>query len=491
MMPGGEDLSGIENAALMEDTTRRVVKGAFALGARQIAVHGTNVLGNIILARLLAPADYGIYAIINFFILFLGAFGGTGLAANLIREHPEPSSDVYQTVYTFQQIFVLAISAALWGLAPHIAQFYHLNTQLAWIFRLTALSLVATVWMVPAQIEMERHLSFQKLAVVETVQAVCFNVIAVGLAWRGYGAMSFGIALLVRSMAGALLANVMEPVSHRWLLRWGLAKPHLKFGLYYQSSQIVSLVKDSITPMLIGFLVGTAGVGYISWAAMLAAYPVLALMILQRLYLPSFAKFQHDPAHLGGFVQQVIWATNAIGAPLAVTMLVLIHPVTMIVFGSKWAVAIPLFYFFWVANIFVPTATPVQSLLNSIGRADLGTLFAVMWTVLTWGIGWPLALHEGILGIAIATAIVQLSNVVLFRTAQHLVPFRIIRTIYKPWLLACGMGILLYGFVHFEPPKGLLGLIATGVAALLMYAAVFASMHRPRLIRLYRYCVQP
>jgi O-antigen/teichoic acid export membrane protein len=490
MTPGREDNSEPQDLRLAEDTTRRVVKGAFALGVRQIIVHGANVLGNIILARLLAPADYGIYAIINFFILFLGAFGGTGLAANLIREHPEPSSDVYQTVYTFQQLFVIAVSVSIWGLAPHIALLYHIERQLAWIFRLTALSLVATVWMVPAQIEMERHLRFQKLAIVETAQAICFNVIAVVLAWRGYGAMSFGIALFARSLVGAILANLIQPVSHRWLLNWSLAKPHLRFGLFYQSSQIVSLVKDSITPMLIGFMVGTAGVGYISWAAMLAAYPVLALMILQRLYLPSFAKFQHDSVRLGAFIQQVIWATNAIGAPLAITILVLIHPVTFIVFGAKWEAAIPLFYFFWVANVFVPTATPLQSLLNSIGRADLATLFAVMWMVFTWGLGWPLAIWKGILGIAIATAIVQLTNLVMFRTAQHFIPFRIIRSIYKPWLLACGMGFLLYVFVYFEPPTGLFALTTTALAALLLYAAAFLALYRHRLIRLYRYCAQ-
>jgi O-antigen/teichoic acid export membrane protein len=490
MISIGGGNSELQDSQLTEDTKRRVVKGAFALGARQIVVHGANVLGNIILARLLAPADYGIYAIINFFIVFLGAFGGTGLAANLIREHPEPSSDVYHTVYTFQQLFVAAVSMLLWGLAPHIALLYHLNSQMAWVFRLTALSLVATVWMVPAQIEMERHLRFQKLAVVEMAQAICFNVIAVTLAWRGYGAMSFGIALLVRSLTGAVLANLIQPVRHRWLLQWELAKPHLRFGLYYQSSQIISLVKDSITPMLIGFMVGTAGVGYISWAGMIAAYPVLVLMILQRLYMPAFAKFQHDPAHLGAFVQQVIWATNAISAPLAITILVLIHPITWIVFGAKWGAAIPLFYFFWVANLFVPTATPVQSLLNSVGRADLATMFAVVWMVLTWGLGWPLALDKGILGIAMATAIVQLSNLALFRTAQHLITFQIIRSIYKPWLLSCGMGVVLYLFVRFEPPTTLLSLTATALVALSLYVAAFAALYSQRLIRLYQYCSQ-
>jgi O-antigen/teichoic acid export membrane protein len=468
-----------------DDVTRRVVRGAFALGIRQLVVHGTNVLGNIILARLLAPSEYGIYAIINFFILFLGAFGGTGLAANLIREHPEPSQDVYRTVYTFQQISVFAISVVLWLSAPHVAVLYHLDPKLAWLFRLTACSLIATVWMVPSQIEMERQLGFQKLAVVESVQSLCFNVLAVTLAWRGFGAMSFGIALLIRSLVGALLANGMQPVSHRWLLDWKLAKPHLRFGLFYQSSQIVSLVKDSITPMLIGFMVGAAGVGYISWAAMTAAYPVLALMVLQRLYLPSFAKFQHDPAQFGAFIQQVIWATNAIAAPLAVILLVLIHPITFIVFGAKWEAAIPLFYFFWIANIFVPTATPLQSLLNAIGRADLATVFAVMWMVLTWGFGWPLAATKGIMGIAIATAIVQLSNLVLFRTAQRFISFRILRIIYIPWLLACGAGVLLYVVIHFVPITNVFTLTAAAVLTLLTYAVAVASLYRNRIARLY------
>lgn len=485
MIPSGEDFTQPDLFQQTNDVTKRVVKGAFALGVRQVVVHGTNVAGNIILARFLTPLDYGIYAIINFFILFLGTFGGTGLAANLIREQPRPSRDVFQTVYTFQQIFVAAIAICLWVSAPHIAMLYHLDETLGWLFRLTSLSLIATVWMVPSQIEMERHLNFQKLAVVETAQAVCFNVIAVGLAWRGFGVMSFGIALLARSVAGAVIANIIEPASHRWLLDWHLAKAHLRFGLYYQSAQIISLVKDSITPMLIGFMIGAAAVGYISWAAMIAAYPVMVLMVLQRLYLPSFSKFQHDLIHFGRFVQQVIWATNSIAAPLSVVLLVLIHPVTSIVFGAKWETAIPLFYFFWIANIFVPTATPVQSLLNSLGRADLATVFAVMWMVLTWGLGWPLVLRKGMLGIAIATALVQLSNLVLFRTAQHFVSFRIIQSIYKPWLLASLTGILLYVLIQFRRPTTLISLIFTVTIALCFYAGVFVSIYRRRILRLY------
>lgn len=63
----------------------KAVRGVFALGLRQILVHGFNLVGNVMLARMLSPTDFGVYAVVVFLITFLGAFGGTGLASNLIR----------------------------------------------------------------------------------------------------------------------------------------------------------------------------------------------------------------------------------------------------------------------------------------------------------------------------------------------------------------------------------------------------------------------
>lgn len=474
----------VHTEATRREVTSRVVRGAFALGIRQVLVHASNVAGSILLARFLSPREYGIYAVITFFIVFLGTFGGTGLAANLIREHPAPTPQVYRAVYTMQQVAVLFFAALFWAMSPILAHAYHLQSGGPWLFRLTALSLVATSAMVPPQIEMERALNFQRLAYVETAQALCFNVTAVVLAWRGLGSSSFGIALLVRSLTGVALAYLLQPVSVRWLFNWKLAAPHLRFGLYYQSAQILSIVKDSITPLVIGYLVGSAGVGYLSWAGMLAAYPVLLLTVLQRLYLPAFGRLRSDPEHYRRFLEQVLWATNALAAPFAVVLLVLIHPVTVLIFGSKWLIALPLFYFFWTANLFVPSATPVQSMLNASGKASWAALFAGMWMLLTWGLGWPLALWKGVLGIAIANACVQLSNLIVFRVAQGLMPFRIFALVWKPWALAITLGLLLAVLQSFNPARSLLRLAVYAAAAALLYSTIFALTNQQRLKRL-------
>jgi O-antigen/teichoic acid export membrane protein len=432
----------------------------------------------------LSPIDYGIYAIVTFLIVFLGAFGGTGLSANLIREHPEPPPQVFRTVYSFQQVVVVICAIAIWVISNDLAKWYRLSIQQSWVFRLTALALIATTWMVPPQIEMERNLEFHKLALVEVAQAFSFNLIAVLLAYAGFGAISFGIALLVRSILGAILANLIQPVSLGWSFYWSVAKPHLKFGLFYQTAQIVSLIKDSITPILIGFMVGTAAVGYISWAAMLAGYPVLALVVLQRLYLPVFARFQNDSKKLGSFLEQTIWATYSFTAPFSIFLLVLVHPITRIIFGVKWEPAIILFFFFWTANVFVPAAGPVQSMLNSIGKSQVAMVFAIMWMVLTWAFGWPLAIWKGALGIAIATALVQFSNLVLFWVAKSHVPFRIIRSAFRPWLLSLAVGGLLYPASRYWNPMNIGTLIAEIAASLTAYLAASFWIDRARFSKL-------
>src|SRR5437868_3575989 len=167
---------------------RKTAHGAFALGIRQILVQGTRILGGIFLARLLTPTQFGFYAIVLYLQLFLTAFGDAGLAASLVRQHEEPETIDYRAIFTMQQILVLLTSALLWLAAPSIGSWYHLRPQDAWLFRLVSLSFFVTSFMVIPQVRLERHLAFQKLAGIESAQAVIFNAFAVYLAWRGLGA---------------------------------------------------------------------------------------------------------------------------------------------------------------------------------------------------------------------------------------------------------------------------------------------------------------
>lgn len=417
----------------------KALRSILALGVRQLVAQGLNILGAIFLARLLSPSEFGVYAIIVFIRGFLTAFGDAGLAASLIRQPREPEEGEYRAVFAFQQGMIAAVALPFWFACPLIAQLYKLPAHDAWVFRLVDLSLLCSSFQVIPSTKLERDLAFHKIAVIEISMAVVFNGVSVLLAYRGWGEMSFAWGLFLRSIVGAGLANVVRPWKIGWSRNWKGVREHLRFGIPYQGIAFVSLVKDSIGPTLIAIFLGAAEMGYVNWAVMTAFYPLLVLTVLQRVYLPTFSRLQDNPGSLSLSVEKILLATNSIVAPAAVATLVFIHPITSLIFGGKWLVAVPLFYIFWACNILNAISGPVQSLLNALGHSKTTFSFSVMWAAVTWIVGVPLILLIGVVGYAIATLAINLTNVLLFRIAQSRVRFKIFSVVGPVWAIAAGL----------------------------------------------------
>jgi O-antigen/teichoic acid export membrane protein len=465
-------------AVVPDAVIRQAVHSVLALGLRQILTAGMGFLGGILLARLLSPPEFGLYAIVTFLLAFLLTFGDVGLAASLVRQAHEPAEEDYQAVFTIQQVLVGSAVIIFWAAAPWVAGLYHLPQHDSWVFRLLALSLLCTSFQVIPSARLERHLSFEKLAMVEVAMSFVFYSTAVALAWKGVGTLSFGIAMFARSLTGAILANIIGPWRIRLHWDWERARGHLKFGVPYQGISLISLLTSSFTPVFIGLLLGAASVGYINWAQMVAGYAVLVLLPLQRVYLPAFARLQLHREALGQFVEQVVRATNAVAAPVAVLTFVLIEPLTRFVFGQKWLPALPLFYLLWGTNIFVPTATPLFALLNALGYSRTAFKFALLWMLGTWALGAPLILAFGTVGFGIASLCVNATNLILYRVAQSHVNFRILPMVVPGWCVALAVGIATFFASRFRPPNSLVQLVIYLALGLIAYTLAMLGLHR-------------
>jgi O-antigen/teichoic acid export membrane protein len=411
-------------------------RGALALGARQIVVWVVNLGSGVVLARLLSPADFGVYAIAAFVLSAFTIFGDAGLGASLIRQEQEPTLRDYRSVFLVQQAIVFGVVVLCWATASLVVSLYGLKESYAWFIRLLAAALLITSFQTISIIRLERCLAFGRLGIISAIETITFNVTAVAFAAAGAGVYSFGAALLAQALVAATLYFVASP----WRIGWQRPTPELRerlaFGIPYQGIGAVSLIKDGISPVFIGVLLGATQVGYVKWSQTLAAYTLFAVQVLQRLFMPTFARLQADPERLRRAVESVVTACNAVVAPIALIMIVLARPITHLVYGNKWIPALPIFYALWCANALVPTAAPVMALLNALGASRLAFLFAVLWMIGTWTLGLPLILAIGALGFGVANAAIQVTNVILFRVAQRRLSFSITKPAGGPWMLA-------------------------------------------------------
>jgi len=455
----------------LSELLTRAARGAMALGVRQVALTVLNVLGAAALARLVAPATFGVLAVAGFVVGFLNFFAEAGLGASLIRQRETPNVREQQSSFTLQFGLSLVVLAIGWFLAPVIADAVNAVPHTTTLIRLGFVSLVlSSAQLVPAAM-LERELRFSRLGGINALQALVFNGLAVGLAAAGWPVIGIGVAMMSQAVVGASLLAYSNPWRPGFVFRSTGLRDRLRFAVPLQMSSVLSSLKDAIAPLFIGALLGARAVGLVEWANAYAAYPVLALMAFQQVYLPTFSRLQDDPLALGKAADKVLLGTNLIVAPLACLSFVLAAPLTRGIFGEKWLVALPTFRLFWIANVFVASVSPLLSMLYARGKTMVALKFTLLWMASTWIFGVPLIHLLGIKGYGVANVGVQLTNFLLFRAAKREAPLHIFAQFWRPWLAAATVAGVVYAVSQLLTTS-MVVTAAELLCGLLLYVAV-------------------
>ncbi len=453
--------------------SRRAARGVVFLGGGRLIAQGLNALGILILARLLSPAEFGLFALVTFYASLLAAFGDASLGVSLVREPREPSAELYRVVFSVQFLIVMGVGGAFAAAAPAFVDWYGLHDNLTTVLYLVTLAYALTAFQRIPVVHMERRLRFEALGAVELARAAAFIGVLLALVMTGHGIMSFALAEVASSALGVCMVNWLSPWRPRWHWDLALALPHLRFGLAFQGIHFVTVLRQSMTPVLIGLLLGTAAIGYVDWSLRVAGFSLIALMALERLLIPTFARLQGNRAALRHFAELVVWSANAVVAPLALLSLVLIEPITRFVFGTQWLAALPIFYWLLLGNVVVPTTVTLTNLLHALGHPRIGLAFTTGWALATWVIGFPLVWWFGVLGFAVATTCVHLTGIFLWHIARAHLPISLLPQIAPPWVLGALMALVIGGLDHLRPATGFGDLLAyTGLGVVLYAAAV-------------------
>jgi PST family polysaccharide transporter len=367
-------------------------------------------------------------------------------------------------VFTVQLALTLGLGASVAACAGLLEGAFDLEDGQGIVFTLAAAAVVIQAFQVIPVLQLERQLRFQRIGLLSVLEVLVFYVVSVTLAVTGSGARSVGIGLVTQASVGAVISFASSPWSLGLTRHLDGVWERLRFSLLYQGSNLVSLAKDSVTPVLVGLVSGAAAIGYVSWASALAIAALMAVAPLNRLYLPVFARLQDDRPRLSRAVQSSMRATNALTAPAAVLLLVLAGPVTDVVFGEQWRPGLPVFALLWAANLVVPSAQPLLSLLNAVGAAATTFRFSLLWMATTWLLTPPLLLWLGLRGFGVANLLVQLTNVLLLRRAAREADFSFLKAFLPAWTAAAAAGVVVLALRALLPPlDGTLLLVCAAV----------------------------
>jgi O-antigen/teichoic acid export membrane protein len=351
----------------MNDSRRIAARSLWWVGLESAGVSGLSLVTIVLLARLLAPADFGVAALALGLVQLFGVVVEM-LFHDAIVQRPQLDDDHVDTAFWTSLGLSVVLALGCVAGSGGIAALYG-EPALAPLLRWAALGLVFTgMTAVPIAV-MRRRLQFRTLTMRTIAGRLLGVAVGIGIALLGYGpwaivgqylVANFVAMLVIWAQTARLPACRYSPAHGRQLL--GFALPSLSGHLLFTGNL-------RVFTLLAGYLLGATAVGYVNLAfrvfdvlrdVLSAAVNSLALSLLSRRH--------GDAAALVRAYQVGTAFTCLVALPICAGILACAREVVLTVFGVPWLPAVPLLQVLAVAAMvnFVRQMTPIT--LNAVGR---------------------------------------------------------------------------------------------------------------------------
>ncbi len=451
----------------------RAIRGVAQLAGRTVALRGITLVGTLVLARLLTPADFGAFAIVSSCVIFFAAIGDVGLGGAVIQQTGAPSRLELATVWTAQQLVAVALTAIAWLAAPLAgAAFGDLPADATLMIRALAVSLLFNSLRTLPAVLLERELRFGLLAAAEVGQALAYYGTSIALALAGAGVWSFVVAAVVQSAVGAVWLNLASGAWPGVSLDRAIVRRLFGFGVDFQLSLLVTWLRDGMVPFLGGLLASAATVGYLNFAWRIAQLVNSAEEVVGRIAFPAFSRLQHDRPRLQEALDQATLSTTFIVAPLQCWVAATAGLLVPLAFGPQWTPAIAVVQLVCLGTLARYPSRYLRQALFALGRSRAGLGLAAASLLVHVAAFVPGLALGGLIGAALAYVVATALTLMLFEISLRGLLTAVSRRYLV--LLAAGLiaGVAAAIVVAWQP--NLLGLGASALAAVAVYLAMIA-----------------
>lgn len=325
------DAAGLQERLTVEQIKGRAVSSTATLGVRSVLIFGLGLVGNLVLARLLVPRDFGLVALGTTLITVVRLVSDTGIGTALVGRREPPDRPELEAVLGFQLALTvgatLCFAAAAWPFG---------SDGLVLALMLTALPLSSL--RLPTNLVLTRQLSFRAVARAEVVEAAANYIWAIATVAAGAGVWGLASAAPVRALAGSATLIALGPlglVRPRWA--WHRIRPLLGFGLRVQASNVTIAVRDQGLNAGIAAIGGLSVLGLWNLAFRIMQVPFLLFFSLWRVSYPAISRLIGAGEDPRPFIERAIGVVAVGLSPLLVGIAAGTDALLPALVGDKWS----------------------------------------------------------------------------------------------------------------------------------------------------------
>lgn len=475
-----------------ESLGQRVRSAVIWRSGSQILAQMVQWAATFLVIRILAPSDYGLFAMAQVVLTLLSMLNGYGLASGLIQQQQVTRLEIRQL---FGMLLLVngGLAAAQLILAPLAAAYYR-QPIVADMLRVQAVLYMTTPFTALAYALLSRSMDFRKQAKVNIIASVASATAALVGAMAGLGVWTLVFAPLIlfttRAIGMTIAASSLMWPSFDFRGAGQLAR----YGGIMAVGQLFWFIESQADVFIAGRFLDPHWLGiYTTGLFLTQIFVAKVVPPLNEVAFSAYAKIQHDDAAVAGaFVRSVRLIMTA-AMPFYLGLAATAEPLVLTMLGPKWLEAVPVVRVLALAMPFMTVQVLLSPACDALGRPGVsarnGATGAVLLTIaylvgIQWGVmglAWSwLVAYPVYLGISLDRSLPVIG----------VTPAQLWAACVPPVIAASAMALLVIGaddlLPTMSPALRLVLLVGLGGIAYIVWLHVFSRTLMSELIALAR-----
>lgn len=463
------------------------MRGILWFGGDQFGRRVVDQIFAVVLARLLLPKDYGVFALAAVFLTFLRIIGSMGMGSAIIQRRE--IDDEYLSTGFWASVTLGVILAAFGALAGILVGRWLGDPLVGRVLSVLSLSFLIISGASMQMAIVSRRMDYRLLAFRSMAATLVGGVVGISMAYRGMGVWSFVGQELTMYASGTLLlwrATGWRPrfvfVRSKFLELWS-------FGGRLQGASLFDYFVRQMDNLLVGRYLGATALGYYTFGYSVFLAPLNDIGLLNRVFFPALSRLQDDAVRFKNAFMRATQYVTMVTLPMLVGLALVAPLAVSVVFSAKWLPAVPVIRVLTIAGFLRLLTTFWPTGLEATGKPGL-RLRLSMFSVGLYLPAFVVGLHWGIIGVAAGYLV---ATIVLMPIVYRYVSQAIGMTVRDVWaalnatvigctIMAAVVATLMWvleGHAHLPEVVVLIILIAAGAVT---YAAALWLID-PQVIR--------
>ena len=353
-----------KNAELKQKT----VSGVFWRFGERITAQLITFVVSIVLARLIAPKEYGIIALTTIFINIVNVFVTNGLGTSLVQKKNSDDKD-FSTMFHASVFLSVILYSIIFLCAPFIAKFYN-KEVLTLLIRVMGLRVPIAAINSIQQAYVSKKMIFKKFFIATLFGTVISAIVGIIMAIKGYGVWALVGQYLTNSTIDTIVLFFIIEWRPKLYFSYKRFKSLFSFGWKIMISSFIGTLFNQLRGMVIGKKFTSDVLAYYNKADQIPSliYNNVDLTV-DSVFFPTISKLQDDPKKVKNAARKMIKMSSYVMSVCLLGIAAVAKPLVLILLTKKWIECVPYIQVFCLQYI-VSILTGVNlQVLKGIGRS--------------------------------------------------------------------------------------------------------------------------